>query len=139
MKKIKYVLAGVLLMSMSAPVIAQSEDQVAIKQATEIIKSTKNDVEKALKPIYKANKKNPAVLVGIGRAFLDQKNTEMAMKYANLAMERDKKYAPAYILAGDVEVLKDDGGAAAGWYQQAKYFDPKKSRCIFQIRKHSSW
>ena len=48
MKKIKYVLAGVLLMSMSAPVIAQSEDQVAIKQATEIIKSTKNDVEKAL-------------------------------------------------------------------------------------------
>lgn len=52
MKRIKYLLAGALLMSMSAPVIAQSEDQVAIKQATEIIKSTKNDVEKALKPIY---------------------------------------------------------------------------------------
>ena len=46
MKRIKYLLAGALLMSMSAPVIAQSEDQVAIKQATEIIKSTKNDVEK---------------------------------------------------------------------------------------------
>lgn len=132
MKRIKYLLAGALLMSMSAPVIAQSEDQVAIKQATEIIKSTKNDVEKALKPIYKANKKNPAVLVGIGRAFLDQKNTEMAMKYANLAMERDKKYAPAYILAGDVEVMKDDGGAAAGWYQQAKYFDPKNPDAYFK-------
>ncbi len=131
MKAIKYLLIGALLLGFSAPSMAQND--VAITQATQIIKTTSPDaVEKALKDIVKANKKNPAVLVGIGHAFLDQKNTELAMKYAELAMARDKKYAPAYILAGDVEVAKDDGGAAAGWYQQAKYFDPKNPDAYFK-------
>lgn len=131
MKTIKYLLIGALLLGFSAPSMAQND--VAIKQATQIIKSTSpQTVEKALKDIVKANKKNPAVLVGIGHAFLDQKNTELAMKYAELAMARDKKYAPAYILAGDVEVANDDGGAAAGWYQQAKYFDPKNPDAYFK-------
>ena len=131
MKAIKYLLIGALLLGFSAPSMAQND--AAITQATQIIKSTSPaTVEKALKDIVKANKKNPAVLVGIGHAFLDQKNTELAMKYAELAMARDKKYAPAYILAGDVEVAKDDGGAAAGWYQQAKYFDPKNPDAYFK-------
>lgn len=124
MKTIKYLLVGALLLGFSAPSMAQ--DDAAITKATQIIKSTSpGAVEKALKDIVKANKKNPAVLVGIGKVLLDQKNVDLAMKYADMAMARDKKYAPAYILAGDIEVAKDDGGAAAGWYQQAKYFDPK--------------
>lgn len=131
MKAIKYLLIGALLLGFSAPSMAQND--AAITQATQIIKATSPaTVEKALKDIVKANKKNPAVLVGIGHAFLDQKNTDLAMKYAELAMARDKKYAPAYILAGDVEVAKDDGGAAAGWYQQAKYFDPKNPDAYFK-------
>lgn len=132
MKKIKYLVIGALLISMSTPAVAQNDNEVAIKQATEIIKTTSDNVEKALKPIVKANKKNLPVLVGIGRAFLNEKNTELAMKYANLAMERNKNYAPAYILAGDIEVVKDNGGAAATWYQQAKYFDPKNPEAYFK-------
>lgn len=130
MKAIKYLLVGALLIGFSAPSMAQ--DDAAISQATQIIKSSGANAEKALKDIIKANKKNPAVLVGIGRAFLDQKDTALAMKYATMAMERNKKYAPAYILAGDIEVAKDDGGAAAGWYQQAKYFDPKNPDAYFK-------
>ncbi len=132
MRTIKYLIIGALLMGFAAPSMAQDAiSKAAIDQATQIIKAG-GDIKKGLKTIYKDNKKNPVVLVGIGKAFLNVNDTANAMKYATLAMERNKKYADAYILAGDIEVLKDNGGAAAGWYQQAKYFDPKNPDAYFK-------
>lgn len=133
MKKIKYFVLGVLLMGMAAPAMAQDVNDVAIKQATEIIKSNNAEtVEKALKPIIKANKKNLPVIVGIGRAFLQNKNPEMAKKFVEMAIARNDKYAPAFILAGDIAVNADDGGKAAEMYQQAKYFDPKNPEAYYK-------
>ena len=63
---------------------------------------------------------------------MEVKDTANAAKYANLALARDKKYAKAYILLGDIAVVQDDGGKAAEWYQQAKYFDPKDPEGYFK-------
>lgn len=130
MKKFKYLVVGALMLSLSAPVMAQV-DKAVIGQVTNIIAS-KTDVDKQLKPIVNANKKNPAMLTAIGQAFLDANDVVNAEKYATMAMTRDKKYAKAYILLGDIAVKNDDGGKAAEWYQQAKYFDPKDPEGYFK-------
>ena len=130
MKKFKYLVVGALMLSLSAPVMAQV-DKAVIGQVTNIIAS-KTDVDKQLKPIVNANKKNPAMLTAIGQAFLDANDVVNAEKYATMAMTRDKKFAKAYILLGDIAVKNDDGGKAAEWYQQAKYFDPKDPEGYFK-------
>lgn len=112
-----------MTLSLSAPVMAQV-DKTVIGQVTNIIAS-KTDVDKQLKPIVTANKKNPDMLTAIGRAFLDAKDETNAEKYAEMALARNHKFAKAYILLGDIAVAKDDGGKAAEMYQQAKYWDPK--------------
>ena len=129
MKAIKYLVIGALMLGFSAPAMAQ--DKAVIDQVTKIIQS-KTDVDKQLKPIVNANKKNPAMLTAIGRAFLEANDKVNATKYAEMAMTRDKKYAKAYILLGDIAVANDDGGKAAEWYQQAKYFDPKDPEGYFK-------
>ena len=58
MKKFKYLAVGIMALSLSAPAMAQV-DQAAIGQVKNIIAS-KADVDKQLKPIVSANKKNPA-------------------------------------------------------------------------------
>ncbi|MBQ2497617.1 MAG: hypothetical protein II509_03075, partial [Prevotella sp.] len=68
MKKFKYLAVGIMALSLSAPAMAQV-DKAVIGQVTNIIAS-KTDVDKQLKPIVSANKKNPAMLTAIGKAFL---------------------------------------------------------------------
>lgn len=112
------------MLGFSVPTMAQ-DNKTTIDAITKVIKSKGSDVSEQVKDVYKKNKKNTEVLVAIGRAYLDVKDTANAQKYADFAMKADKKYAPSYILAGDIQVVKDDGGAAAGYYQQAIYWDPK--------------
>ena len=64
-------------------------------------------------------------MVGLGCAYLDIKDTINASKYADEAIKKDKKNGAGYILKGDIEAFKDNGGGAAKWYQQAVYFDPQ--------------
>ena len=123
MKKLKYLVVGIVALSLSAPAMAQV-DQAVIGQVTNIIAS-KTDVDKQLKPIVNANKKNPEMLTAIGREFLRAKDPVNATKYAEMAIARDSKCAKAFILLGDIAVFNDDGGKAAEQYAQAKYADPK--------------
>ncbi len=123
MKKFKYLAVGIMALSLSAPAMAQV-DQAAIGQVKNIIAS-KADVDKQLKPIVSANKKNPAMLTAIGKAFLEAKDVTNATKYAEMALARDRKFAKAFILLGDIAVANDDGGTAAQQYAQAKHADPK--------------
>ena len=120
MKPIKYVFLGALMLSMSAPVAAQ-EEKAAIEQAEQLIKSGSPDAEKEIKSIYKKNKKNGEVIVGIGRAYMEARDTANARVYAEYAAKL--KYSPAYVLLGDLAALADDGGGAAKYYDQAIYFD----------------
>ena len=125
MRVIKYLMIGAFMMGFAVPTIAQNDDKATIDQVNKIIKAKAPDAANQIKEIYKKNKKNPAVLTAIGRAYLDVKDTANASKYVQFAMEKSKQYGPAYILAGDIEVIKDNGGAASAWYEQAIYFDPK--------------
>lgn len=117
------------MIGFGAPAMAQKNNAV-IEEVSKLIK-THGDGE-AIKAIFKANKKNPEVLLGMGRAYLEVKDTANASKYANLALARNKKYAKAFILLGDIAVFADDGGKAAEQYQQAKYFDPKDPEGYFK-------
>ena len=124
MKTIKCLLIGVLATAMSIPSMAQ-DNKTTIDAISKVIKANPEAAKDQVKDVYKKNKKNAEVLVGIGRAYFEAKDTANAKTYANYAIKANKNYGAGYILLGDIEVVKDDGGAAAGWYQQAIYFDPK--------------
>jgi tetratricopeptide (TPR) repeat protein len=121
MKTVKYLFVGAMMLSFSAPVAAQ-EAQAAIDAAKEIIKSQAPDMVKQVNAIYKKNKKNAEVVVGIGRAFYEAvpKDTTNARVYANYGIAL--KSPAAYVLAGDIYALGDAGGDAARMYEQAIYF-----------------
>ena len=126
MKAIKYLLIGALMIGINTPSTAQEEDHKAvIEQLTKVIKSDAPDKEDQVKDLFKEYKKEPDVIVAVGRAYLDIKDTENAQKYADMAIKRDKNYGDAYVLAGDIQVINDNGGAASALFEQAIYFDPK--------------
>ena len=125
MKAIKYLFAGVLSVAAFTPATAQSDNKATVEAIAKVIKSKSADAADLVKDVFKKNKKNAEVLVGIARAYYEVKDTASAVDYANKAIKVKKNYAPAYVLLGDIEQMREDGGAAASWYQQAIYFDPK--------------
>lgn len=127
MKTIKYLLAGAFLIGMAAQVKAQDvKSQVeAISKVVVANKANPKAAEDQVKAFIKENKKNPEAMAGLGRAYLDIKDTANAKKYAELAIKVGKNNGAGYILLGDIEVAKNDGGAAASWYKQATVLDPQ--------------
>ncbi|MGI6231720.1 MAG: tetratricopeptide repeat protein [Prevotella sp.] len=126
MKTYKYLLMGALLLGSASASFAQEDNKAIIERATAIIKSKSPDAADQIKEIAKDNKKNPEVLTGIGRAYLEQvKDTAQANIFADKALARNSKYAKAWILKGDIEIVKDNAGEAAAAFQNAIYFDPK--------------
>jgi tetratricopeptide (TPR) repeat protein len=125
MKAIKYLVMGVLLAGFSATANAQEAE---LNAALEGIKSKAPNVAELAKTAYKKNKKDAEALVKIGRAFFEQKDTANAAlfaRYANEAGKPKNAYAPAWMLLGDIEAAYgNDGGKAAGYYNQAINFDP---------------
>lgn len=125
MKTLKYFLIGAMMMGFTAPLSAQDDHKAVIDELTKVIKSKASDSENQVKNLFKPFKKEADVMVAIGRAYLDIKDTANATKYADMAIKRDKAYGNAYVLRGDIEVAKDNGGEASAWYENATYFDPK--------------
>lgn len=124
MKAIKYLLMGVLTVGAGTSAMAQ-DAKTTIDAISKIIKANPAAAKDQVKDVVKKNKKNAEVLVGIARAYYEVADTANAKLFAQQAIKANKNYSASYILLGDLEVMKDDGGAAAGWYQQAIYFDPK--------------
>jgi thioredoxin-like negative regulator of GroEL len=123
MKAIKYVVMSLVLAGFSASAMAQEAEA---KAAIDAIKSKAANAAELVKTAQKKNKKNPEALVNIGRAFFEQGDTAQAHVFADLADVASKhKYAPAFILLGDVAAADNDGGKAAGYYNQATFADPK--------------
>lgn len=125
MKTLKYLFIGVALMGVSAIATAQDGTKADIDAVKKIISSKPADMDKQLNNYLKKNKKNAEILVGIAQAFYEVKDTARARNFADNALKADKKYAPAYVMLGDIAALSEDGGGAAGYYDQAIYFDPK--------------
>ena len=127
MKTIKYVLAGVLVLSTALPVKAQ-DVKAQVDAITKVVIDAKGDVKAtkdAVKEFTKVFKKNPQALAGLGRAFFDGGNEAEALKYADMAIKANKNSAFGYLLKGDMAAVKDQAGEAAMWYQTATQFDPK--------------
>ena len=123
MKPIKYLFLGALTLSFSATAMAQDEKS-AIEAAKEIIKNKPADAEKQIKAIYKDNKKNMEVVVGIGRAYYDDGDTLNARIYAEYATA--KNYPGGYVLLGDLYAKADNAGRACNMYNSAITFAKEK-------------
>ena len=126
-KAVKFLIMGAFVFGLSAPAMAQDYQSVI----GEVSKALKEDpqatgtAKQLVKDFMKTYKKNPEAMVALGNAYLTGKNYTKAVECADLALKKNKNYGDAYILKGDVEALKDDGGQAAMWYQQAMNLDPK--------------
>ena len=133
MKAIKYLFIAALTAGYSANALAQDGSKADIDAVKKIISSKPADLDKQMKPFFKANKKNAENLVAFGRAFYEAKDTANAKEYANLALQASKnKCAPAFILLGDIAAVADDGGGAAAQYEQAIYVDPKNPDAYYK-------
>ena len=138
MKTMKYAVLGVLMLSFSAPVMAQDGTKADVAAVKNLIANKQADA-KTMKAFYSKNKKNPENLIEFARAFYEVKDTANARTAAEAAIKaasKDKTMAaPAYIILGDLKALADDGGGAAALYDQAIYFDPKNPEAY---RKYAS-
>ena len=130
MKAIKYLLAGTFAAIVSVPSMAQ-DVQPQVDAIAKVIKANKSNlaaVEDQVKDFVKENKKSAEALAGLGRAYMEVKDTASAREYANMAIERgkdDKGKALAFILLGDLAAISsNEGGSAASLYNQAIHFDP---------------
>ena len=125
MKAIKYLLAGALISVVSAPSVAQ-DVKSQVETITKVVVDNKSNpaaIEDQVKDFVKENKKNAEALAGLGRAFLEIKDTASAREYATMALDRgkdNKGKALASILLGDLAALSsNEGGGAASYYNHA--------------------
>ena len=125
MRQMKYVLAGALMLGLSVPAVAQQDNKAVVESIAKVIKGNTGDVDAQVKDVYKKNKKNPEVLVGIARAYFEVKDTAKARVYADFANKAAKyKCAQAYVLLGDLSAMSEDGGAAAQHGHQLRPEEP---------------
>ena len=125
MKTYQILLAGALMFGSVSTSMAQTDTKALVEQTTQLIKAKGADFEKQVKDLYKANKKNPDALLAIGRTFYNNKDYAKANQFADYALQKNSKYADAFLLKGDICVSNDDAGGASRNYQQAIYFAPK--------------
>lgn len=81
------------------------------------------DIKNLLK--LKENKKNIDVHLAIGKAYLANKLINQAIEYQEKAQKLKPKYAPVYVLLGDIYLAMDSTGKACSNYEMAIYYDEK--------------
>lgn len=127
MKTLKYLFTVALAMVLSAPAMAQ--EAVYNEMLKPIEKALKSNNAAALKTLVKDYnkefKKNPEALVALGNAYLLNKHYDEAEALGNQIVAKYKNCGAAYCLLGDIEAMKDQGGNAAMWYNQAMTMDPQ--------------
>lgn len=114
------------MLGMVSPVVAQEAQTV--ESISKLVKANKDNpkaIKDQIKAFEKANKKNADALAGLGRAYLDVKDTANARIYAEKAIKANSKDASGYLLQGAIAEFGNDGGTAAMWYEQAINVDPK--------------
>ncbi len=132
MKTKKYLLAGVLILSLSTPAIAQDDSyKAALNPIISAMEAAPNDPKAGkdlIKDYMKMYKKNEKALIALGNIFLAQHNYDEASKIANQVVNNKKMNgSEGYLLLGDIAALQDsigNAGAAATQYQTAISLDP---------------
>ena len=129
MKAVKYLVAGLLVMGLAAPAMAQDVNyKDALKPIETTLKSGNIDEKqfaKDLKEYQKTFKKDPKALVALGNSLVINKKYTEANAVADAVISKYKNYGDAYILKGDIYAMQDNGGEAATWYGQCMTMDPK--------------
>ena len=129
MKAVKYLVAGMLIMGLSAPVMAQEVNYKDMLKPIETTLKAGNtnpkELEKTLKDYQKEFKKDPKALVALGNILAMNKQYDQANAVADAVIAKYKNYGDAYILKGDIYAMQDNGGEAATWYGQCMTMDPK--------------
>ena len=111
-----------------------------VLQAAALIKVNPEAAEDAFETLLKGdNKKNVALLVDIGEAYLKEGDTETAQEYADRAKEVNRKFADAYVLSGDVAIARKDVNRASSEYNQAIYFDEDCSEAYLKYADVYQW
>ena len=104
-----------------------------VNQAAALIKVNPEAAEDAFETLLKGdNKKNVALLVDIGEAYLKEGDAQTAQEYADRAKEVNRKCADAYVLSGDVAMTRKDVNRASSEYNQAIYFDENCSEAYLK-------
>ena len=132
MKTNNYIVAAALMLCLSAPAMAQTNQNTNpdVEQIAKVLKDNKsalnsNVVKDQVKNWVKLHKKDAAALAGLAQACFEVRDTASAKKYAEMAIDKNKNCGDAYCILGDLEaVASNDGGNAAMWYQNAKTMDP---------------
>lgn len=138
MKAKQYLIAGALMLSLSTPLSAQEADyQSQLKTIESALKANPDskETQNLVKTFTKDFKKDPKALVALGYSLMAIKNYDKATELANTVIAKNKNYGDAYVLLGDIQVMKDDGGDAAMWYQQAMTMDPKNPAGYMNLAK----
>lgn len=73
----------------------------------------------------KENKKNVDVYIAVANAYLSNNVIDKATLYQEKAKEIKTKYAPLYVLLGDIELAKKNIGTACSNYELGIYYDDK--------------
>ena len=111
-----------------------------VTQAAALIKGNPEAAEDAFETLLKGdNKKNVALLVDIGEAYLKEGDAETAQEYADRAKEVNRKCADAYVLSGDVAMARKDVNRASSEYNQAIYFDENCSEAYLKYADVYQW
>ena len=129
MKAFKYLVAGVLMMGLSTPAMAQEVNYKDMLKPIETTVKSGNanpkELDKELKEYQKTFKKDPKALVALGNILAMNKQYDQANTVADAVIAKFKNYGDAYILKGDIYAMQDNGGEAATWYGQCMTMDPK--------------
>ena len=129
MKAIKYLIAGALIMGLSAPAMAQEVNYKDMLKPIETTLKSGNsatkEFEKEIKEYQKEFKKDPKALIALGNILAMHKDYDKANLVADAVIAKFKNYGDAYILKGDICTMQDNGGEAATWYNQCMTMDPK--------------
>ena len=129
MKAIKYLIAGALIMGLSAPAMAQEVNYKDMLKPIETTLKSGNsatkEFEKEIKEYQKEFKKDPKALIALGNILAMHKDYDKANLVADAVIAKFKNYGDAYILKGDIYAMQDNGGEAATWYNQCMTMDPK--------------
>lgn len=113
---------------LSATLQAQEPLSTELTQQVEQIAATIKDNPTAASESFDAllkgkNKKNAALIVAIGKAYLKNEMIAEAKKYADLAIKANSKSSITCMFAGDVALAEKNVGTACGYYEQAILFD----------------
>lgn len=133
MKKLNLGMCLLALLSICAlPATAQRKDtDAAVKALTKVIKkwsNTPKTLDNAVENICSKYKKEPSVYNGAAEAFWwNGADSAHAIKYANKAIAIDSKYAPAYVLQGDIWRHYKDTVMAKKWYEKAITANPQST------------